>query len=124
MTRRRSTPAGASEKTVLQAADSTSVLKSSRASKLRQRSRVAAEIVVKVLVSLEARARNGRDTLLERLQPLRERLLTLDASKFVFERAEDRVGFGAATGRGQFGGELDDAAVSNLEHGGFGLHLY
>src|SRR5271156_2549698 len=118
MTRRRSTPAGASEKTVLQAADSTSVLKSSRASKLREQSRVAAEIVVKVLVSLQACARNGRDALLKRLQPLRQRLPAFNASEFIFEHCQDRGRLSAAASRGQLRRQFDNAAVSNLEHGG------
>src|SRR5277367_4193315 len=124
MTRRRSTPAGASEKTVLQAADSTSVLKSSRASKLRQQSRVAAEIVVKVLVSLQARARNGRDTLLKRLQPLRQRLFALDARELIFERSKDRLRLGAAVSSGQLRRQLDDTAVPNLQHGGYDLLMH
>ena len=89
-----------------------------------EQSQVAAEIVVKVLVSLQARARNGRDTLLKRLQPLRERLLALDARELVLQRMEHGIGLCAVTDRGQFRGEIDDAAVSNLEHGGFGLHVY
>jgi hypothetical protein len=89
-----------------------------------EQSRVAAEVVVKVLVSLQARARNRRDTLLERLQPLRERLLALDARKLVFEGAEDRVRLGATANSGQLRRQFDDTAVSNLQHGGFGLHLY
>jgi hypothetical protein len=40
--------------------------------------------------------------------------------EFIFVRAEDRVRFGAVTGRRQ----LNDAAVSNPEHGGYRLHVY
>src|SRR6185437_16162058 len=90
----------------------------------RRQSRVAAEIVVKVLVSLQARARNRRDTLLERLQPLLERLPSLKASKFIFERSENRVCLGGSAVRSQLRRQLDHAAVPILEHGGLGFHLY
>jgi len=46
-----------------------------------------------------------------------ERLFALDAGKLVFERAKDGFGFGAATDRSQFGRQLNNAFVANLEHG-------
>jgi hypothetical protein len=52
----------------------------------RQQSRVAAEIVEKVLVGLRACERNGRDALLKKLYALRQRLLAFNARELVFER--------------------------------------
>jgi hypothetical protein len=34
------------------------------------------------------------------------------------------LSLGAAANGGQLRRQLDDAAVSNLEHGGLGLHVY
>jgi hypothetical protein len=95
-----------------------------RLPKHRQQSRVAAEIVVKVLVGLQACERNGRDALLKRLQPLHQRLLAFNACEFIFERRQDGLGLGAATNSGKLRRQFDDTAISNLQHGGHGLHVH
>jgi hypothetical protein len=68
---------------------------------------------------------------LNRLYALRERLhrlcfsfLALDARELMFERAQNGVRLCAAPNSGQLRREFDDARVSNLEHGGLGLHVY
>jgi hypothetical protein len=92
--------------------------------KRQRRSLFAAQIIKERLVGLQSCRRPFRDTLLKRLQPLRQRLLAFNAREFIFERRQDGFRLGATAGRGQLRRQLDDAAVPNLQHGGWGLHVY
>jgi hypothetical protein len=86
----------------------------------RRRSQIGASIVENSLIGLKTGGGAAHDAILKRLEALCERLLppSMRASSFSSALSTASV-LVLWTGRGEF----DDAAVSNLEHGGWGLHV-